>query len=132
MAPARLNPCERTSGKTSTFSPSWPDDSQFRLTESRKLRPAQAGGTVEEQVANRASPIAGHRDAHLARRFAADDHHGFAVLVLDGTNMRGVHQPSAMDPQELAAERRFDGRQRQVDVKAPACGVNKHEAFGCF
>ena len=66
---------------------------------------------MEEQVENSTFPIAGYRDAKLARRFVADDCNGLSVLVLNGAYVRGVHQPLAMDPQEFAAERRFDGCQ---------------------
>jgi hypothetical protein len=66
---------------------------------------------MEEQIKNSNFPIAGHRDAKLARRFVADDYKGLAVRIFNGTDVRGVHQPLAMDAQELAAERHFDGGQ---------------------
>ena len=67
---------------------------------------------MEEQVANRASAIAGHWDEYFAGRFGADDHNGFSILVLNGSDVQGVHQPLAMDAQKLTAQRRFDGCQR--------------------
>ncbi len=66
---------------------------------------------MEEQIKNCSFPIAGHRDAKFARWFVADDYNGLSVLVFNGTDVGGVHQPLAMDAQELAAERHFDGGQ---------------------
>ena len=51
------------------------------------LRPPKTGGTMEEQVENSASPIAGHMGSNLARRFAADDYNGLSVLVLNCTDV---------------------------------------------
>jgi len=75
---------------------------------------------VEEQVESSSFLIAGHRDSKLARRFVVDYYYNsLAVLVLNGTDVRGVHQSLAVDAQQCAAGRHFDGCQREVTSKRP-------------